>query len=450
LASLTSSLRASGVVRAVDTTLVAYAQILLSRSRVAGLLLFVATASDPRSLVFGALCLMVAAGVVRLLSIDGPAIDGPYGYNALLLGLGVAHTYGATPRTIVLAIALAVTCVIVTAFFCSWFGRTGGLPVLSLPFVLVFTLALGAAPYLGLVPLLESPQTASETPFFSVLSGLGAIVFVPQPFAGLLVVAALIVHSRIATLLAAMACALSCGFVWAAAVPSQLVPLLVMNAVLSAMALGGIWFIPSAASFAVAAASAVVCLLISTGLFAPLAQLGIPLLVLPFNVAVVVVLAAMRQRGRDERPKAVDFAPGSPEENLLYFQSNIQRRLGPKKVSFQLPFRGAWTCTQGNSGAITHKGLWRYAYDFEVIDDAGSPLLSAAGIGCRRRHSRQSGQRHRRQCGGWHQPTAQLGQSGLALPRARCLFVGGPLGAGHHHRARRSARSPWRSARSCR
>ena len=140
---------------------------------------------------------------------------------------------------------------------------------------------------------------------------------------------------------------------------------------LVAVALGSVWFIPSVWSYALATGGAALAAVVAAGLAGRFERLGLPLLIAPFNLTVPLVLYVMRQRIADGWPHAVDFAPGTPEENLAYFRARSERFGAIAGVRIGAPFRGAWTCTQGVGGGITHEGAWRHALDFEVYDDAG-------------------------------------------------------------------------------
>ena len=145
-----------------------------------------------------------------------------------------------------------------------------------------------------------------------------------------------------------------------------------LNAVLTAMALGGAWFIPSGPSFGLAALGALVSVFMTIALGRPLASLGMPLLVLPFNMAVLLVLCATAQRRWGARPARVDFIPGSPEQNLRYDRLRSARAVLDRPLRLRLPFRGVWCCTQGVDGVYTHRGPWRHAVDFEVRGPDGA------------------------------------------------------------------------------
>ncbi len=352
----------------VDAVLAAHAQVLFARSRVTGALLLAAIALEPRALVMGLLALAVAGAAASLLGVAEGAIEsGPYGYNALLVGLAVAHRFGAGSGAVALLVAAAVLTVLTTAAVAAAAERAGAVPVLSVPFVLVAWAVLGAAPSLGLA------GAADAAPPSGLLESLGALFFVPRPDAGLLVLAALLWHSRIAAVLALGAAALvaSLGIACPAVVQGALGPALALNAMLACVAIGGVWFVPSPSSFLLGGAAALASVALTLALAPALGRLGAPVLILPFNLAVWLVLHATRRRVLDARPKSVDFVPGSPEDNLAYYRTRLARFRALHAVTFRLPFRGAWVCTQGVDGALTHRGEWRHAFDFEVRGDDG-------------------------------------------------------------------------------
>jgi murein DD-endopeptidase MepM/ murein hydrolase activator NlpD len=369
LASLALALVGAGAL--LRGLLRSYAQLLIARSLVSGALLLAATALDWPTCLGGLAALAGAAVVARAMTLaDGALSDGPYGYNALFAGLAIGHFFGAGPGCLALAAGWGGMTVVLTSAFVATAGKMFGLPALTVPFLLATYLLLFVAPVLGVTARLPT-VAASAAPAVEWLTWVGALVFVPRAEAGLLVVAALLIHSRIAFLLgAAGALVLYPVLRHAGLAPALAAPLL-FNGVLAAISLGGTWFVPGPASFALAAAGAALCALATLAFQRVLAFWALPLLVLPFNVVVLVVLCAMRQRTRDRLPKAVDFAPGSPECNLRFYQRRIQRAGAGVGVAFGLPFRGSWICTQGIDGAHTHQGPWRHAFDFEVVGQEG-------------------------------------------------------------------------------
>lgn len=358
------------------------AQVLFSRSRVAGALLLLAMATDPSCAAGGVLAVVLATWVARWVGVSPESVkEGAFGYNALLLGAGIAHSYDPSPASallLVLSVGLAMQ---VTAAMLTFAPKIGGFPVLSLPFVVVFWLTLLVAPMLGLVaaPPVElgllSPVLEELAPGLRIFfESLGALVFAPRAEAGVLVLLALLVHSRISTLLAVATFTLLAvvASVFAPALSHDLELSLALNAMLASMTLGGVYFVPSTSAMVLGLGGGLIATLFAAALVAPLTRLGIPALILPFNLAVISTLAALRQRIADTRPRSVDFEPGSPEQNLRYFSLRLARFDALYSVPIFLPFRGAWECTQAVDGKFTHQGAWRHGFDFEVRDRHGS------------------------------------------------------------------------------
>lgn len=356
-----------------------YSQILFGRSRVVGFLLIVATAVDLRMLVAGLAAVLLALGTALVLDLPSELVaSGLYGYNALLIGLGGAAFVEYTPLAFGLFTVAVMGSVLVTAALHSALGAQFNLPTLTLPFLAVFHVVTGTIPLAdlpmrtfdaGTVATLEGLSDAGKL----YLQSLGAIFFLPRTDAGALVLVALLSYSRIATLLSAVAFGLVAFFgaeLFVLGDPMLRI-LLGYNCILIAIALGGVWFVPSPSSFVLAAAGALAGGIFTLGTVARLASVGVPLLILPFNLTVLLVLYAMRQRVSDGRPKAVDFFPGSPEQNLNYFRTRLARFGSRYLVRISAPFRGRWVCTQSVDGTITHRDAWRHALDFQVVDDEG-------------------------------------------------------------------------------
>ncbi len=359
----------------VTTVLAGYSQILLSRSKVVGLLLLASTAVMPRLFLFGLGGVVLALGLSRLMHLSSElSRSGLYGYNALLVAVGGAAILPLEWQSVLLLTVAVLASVAVTAALHSALWSTFNLPVLTLPFLFVFYLLLGAAPQMGLTLSISTPDALAqsfELPRIVSLyfQSLGAIFFSPKILSGVLVFLALLVFSRIAVSLSLMGFAVAYLFGVKLGMLSngEMLPLIAgYNFILTAVAIGGVWFVPSSSSFVLAFASVLVCGLVTAGAEPLLARGGVPLLILPFNLTVILVLYAMRQRVRDARPKSVDFLIGTPEQNLNYFQTRVARFGAHSAVRLHAPFLGRWVCTQGVDGEHTHRGLWRHALDFEV------------------------------------------------------------------------------------
>jgi murein DD-endopeptidase MepM/ murein hydrolase activator NlpD len=363
------------VSQALARVLGLYAQLFFSRSPWVGALLLAATFLEPVTGAGGLLAALVGVGVARALGLDAAeAWHGAFGVNALLVGLGLAHTYPPSGLALGLVLLGALAAVVVTAALKSLLASVAGLPVLSAPFLLVYPVVLLVGRQVGL-----AHNDAGSGQVLSArwpLEALGSILFLPRWDVGALVLLALLVHSRIATVFAAASLAVVTALL--AALPGAADPVLwraaALNAMVTALGLTSVWFVPSASALGLAVVGAVLCLLVTAGL----AGVGAPALILPFYASTVLLLLAARQRAVDQAPKAIDFVPGTPEENLRHFRTQRARFASLHPVAFHLPFRGAWTCTQGVDGAFTHQGPWRHGFDFEVKGE-DSKLFSRGG-----------------------------------------------------------------------
>ncbi|MBW2731540.1 MAG: urea transporter [Deltaproteobacteria bacterium] len=361
-----------------DALLRGYAQILFNRSLLVGGLLLLATMVSPRIGISGLLSILLATATAKLLELSDDLIEsGLFSYNALLVGLGGSYLFEPGGRALLLLVVAVVASVFVTAALHSALGLTFNLPALTLPFLFVFYLLMAAAPALGVAFAPASAEVWAlglPRPLVVFLQSLGALFFLPRIDVGALVLLALLVYSRIALLLAILGFAIAQAMgIPLVEMPQSLMPVVLgYNFILTAIALGGVWFVPSPSSFLFAAAGVFFCGLVTIGLLPFLTWNGLPPLILPFNMTVLMLLYAMRQRVKDGRPKSVDFFMGTPEENLNYFRTRISRFGSHYLARFHAPFLGRWTCTQGVDGAETHQGAWRYAFDFEVAGPEGA------------------------------------------------------------------------------
>lgn len=361
-----------------QTILRSYSQVLFSRSLIVGALVAAATAFNPRVAAFGLGAVLVATATSLALRFDRDTVaEGVFGYAPLLVGLAIGFNFaGWSPALLVLVFASFST-VIVAAALRSWL-TAWALPSLSIAYLAIGYLLIGGATLASLpfAPLhVESDLLAGvfPHPIEAFARSMGALFFVPRADAGLFILAALVIHSRIASVLAAF------GFAAAYFIDSQLLSLpdgnmletIGYNAMLTAVVLGGVYFVPSRSSFGFALLGVMFTVLVAAGSMPALARLGLPALVVPFNSTVLLLLLAMRQRTVDDAPRSVDFLSGTPEENLAFLRNRLARFGAVHAIRFRLPVRGTWVCTQGEDGRITHQGVWRHAFDFEVADEEG-------------------------------------------------------------------------------
>ncbi len=368
------------MVFALDTVLHSYSQVLFAQSRLVGVLVLLATFVVPVVGAVGLLGLVLSSLVCHTLDLDREAVrTGQLGYNALLVFLAIGALLDRGPAFWGLVIVTAFLVVLVHVGMSGALRYHLRLPALSLPFVATTWVVLAAVPHIrGLswtehIAALDLGDFPGPPVLDDLLRSLGAIFFQPHWVAGVLVLTALVVWSRIATVYAFIGFAVAVAadrFIFA--FPPDFVHMYVgFNFMMTAVAVGGIFYVPSRASLLLAGMSALVCGLGSVALHTWLQPVGMPVLALPFNLTVMLVLYALSQRKVDASPRSVDVLGGSPEETLHHFRTRISRFRTSLPVRLQLPFRGTWVCTQGNDGEHTHQGAWRHGLDFEVVDSQG-------------------------------------------------------------------------------
>ncbi|MFT7522001.1 MAG: urea transporter, partial [Kiritimatiellia bacterium] len=311
----------------LDAVLHAYSQVIFARSRWIGLLLFLASFIVPEVGLVGLMGVLISGGLAMLLQLDREAVrSGVLGYNALLVFLGIGALFAHTPAFWALAAATTLLVVLTHVALAGVLARLR-LPVLSVPFVLTLWLVISAVPHIrGLAFINHHPALdlgAFPGPVFidGFLRSLGAIFFQPHWTAGVLVFAALFTYSRVATVHALIGFAVAMvADTWLLTFPPDVFHVYVgFNIVLTSVALGGIFYVPSPSSLALSAAGALVAALVSVGVLAALQPLGLPVLAAPLNLVVLLTLYALALRTRASRPRVVDFVQGSPEQNLAWF-----------------------------------------------------------------------------------------------------------------------------------
>ena len=134
------------LVSAFRSLLLCYAQILFSGSVWVGLTLLCATLVMPIPAAMGMLCASAALSTSFLLGLEPEERkSGGYGYNALLCGLGIGHSCALGLGSLLLALMCGVLCALLTAGLRASLGRVH-LPLLSIPFILVYHMVLAIVP----------------------------------------------------------------------------------------------------------------------------------------------------------------------------------------------------------------------------------------------------------------------------------------------------------------
>jgi len=321
---------------------------------------------------------------------------GYYGFNSLLVGLGLGVYYQPGPEFFLVLAFASILTLFLTLLAEGVIGKYG-LPFLSLPFLAgTWLVSLASRQFTALEVsergvymindmYLLGGKTMVEAyhwfhnigipePLRLYFTSLGAILFQYHLFAGVLIAAGLIIYSRIAFLLS-LTGFFSAYFYYrivGADIHELSYSYIGFNFILTSIAVGGFFIIPSRWSFLWVILLTPLISILLTGTQAVFSLFQLSVYSLPFNLVVLIFLYALKYRERFfDKPELVAYQQLSPEKNL-YSHLNHRARFGTSPLfPVILPFWGEWKVTQGHSGDHTHQGDWRHAWDFEVVNDEG-------------------------------------------------------------------------------
>ena len=377
----------------VQGVLRSYSQIFFSESCWFAVPLVLVSFLDVSAGFAGLLSVLTANTAASLLKFDKTTISkGFYGFNSLLVGLGLGYFYQLTMVIVAIAILSGFLTLLITITFQGILGKYY-LPYLSIPFVLCIWIVLSAGGMLsgtadnqsgvyilnrlfiiGGHPLVNLHQwlVGNVTSNFinSFFLSLGAIFFQYNAFAGFVVAVALLFYSRVAFILSLLGYTVAwLAYSFFGTDMTQLgYSYIGYNFVLSAIAIGGYFYIPSRQSFFWAFAITPITALISAGLFVLLKPFNLSLFSLPFNLILLTFIYALRFRTVQGKFREVLIQEGSPERNLYSYESFTKRFPNFGWFHIKLPFMGEWYVTQGQHSGDTHKGEWGDAWDFVIVN----------------------------------------------------------------------------------
>jgi urea transporter len=381
----------------LEGVLYSYSQVFFSKNIILAFTILAITFFDWLAGVSGLIAVLTANLAATLIGFKRNYISqGFYGFNSLLVGLGVGMFYQAgIPFFAVLVFASLLT-FLLTIWLEGILGKYG-LPYLSWPFLLaIWMVSLATREFTALdisdrgvfllneiyryggINMVKLYYWFNDLPLhpaiLSYFKSLAAIFFQYHVLAGILIALGLLVFSRIAFMLSLLGFFSAYYFYYL--IGAQLTDLsysyIGFNFILTAIALGGIFIIPSRYSFLwVLLLTPLLSIVIISGT-AVLQYLQLPTYSLAFNIVVILFLYMLKFRERNYyKPETVAAQYFSPEQNL-YNQKNYQSRFDVwSHFQIYMPVMGNWTITQSHNGEHTHKEDWRHAFDFEIADEQG-------------------------------------------------------------------------------
>jgi len=304
----------AGAIRFVDINLRGIGQVIFQDNPLSGLLFFLAiawgsyAAGVPQVALGGLLALIVASLTALWLRVDKAAVHaGLYGFNAFLVGIALP-TFLAPSALLWVYVVLGGMLSVVVMLATTQVLRTWGIPALTAPFVLITWLLLlssngftgvpaGALPTSGLI----QPIAAEAADPLRILDFLeGVVISVSQVFvkadgiAALLILIGLAVGSLAAAGYALAAALLSVIVAHLLGAESQLITagLVGFNPILTAVALGAVFYRPGLRSGLYALLATLVTVLVQGAMVAVVTPFAIPTLTAAFVLVTWLFLLA--------------------------------------------------------------------------------------------------------------------------------------------------------------
>jgi urea transporter len=304
LASWQRLCEASGVLRFVDINLRGIGQVMFQNHPLTGALFLAAVAWGsfaaglPEVLLGGLLGLVAATLTAMWLHVDEEGLAaGLYGYNGVLVGLALPTFLAPSPLLwcyVLLGGAVSVVAMLGTANV----AKTWRVSALTFPFVLItWLLLLATFAFAGLdnsaltfgseiVPLDAAASNPLDLAAFvqGVLNSISQVFLKGDGVSALLFVAGLAVSSVAAAVFALAGALLAVTTAHLLGAESELISagLLGFSPVLTAIALGTVFYRPSRRVVAYAALGTVFTVIVQGAMNVALAPLGIPALTAPF------------------------------------------------------------------------------------------------------------------------------------------------------------------------
>ncbi len=371
-------------VNILENLLYSFSTLLFLRSKRVGAILFLTTLLNFNMALSGVISWITTLIFAHFIGIrKGELVHSVYTYNSLIVGFSLGFLFKITWLSILLTIGTSILTVLLSYTLFSILTLRMGLPVLNIPFFIVSTIIyLASSRYSSLFVdsfYVFERLNIEILPHWihGLLRSAGILLFMPYDITGLLVLTALLVFSRISFFLAVTSYYV--GIFSLAMLKGSFTQVYLdfaaFNFILIGISLGGVFLVPSRKTYILAFAGVFASVFILDAVSVVWAVFGIPVFTLPFNLVVLLFIYVLLNSRYDKNNTMVR---SSPESSLSAFLGTAQRfdRFTPRPF---LPFLGQWRIYQGFEDRWTHKGPWKYAYDFIITDDQGKSHKNCGG-----------------------------------------------------------------------
>ena len=383
-----------------------YGQVFFSDQRLFAGILMVVTFFDLYAGLLGLLSVIITNLAGFLLGFDKKIISkGVFGFNSLLVGLGLGVYFEPDLYLLLIIVMAAILTLLIAVSLQGVIGKYA-LPYLSIPFLLsiwVMTLATKEFDALGISergiytfndlytiggdPLVRVYEWWNNLPLPKSLRvyfiSLGAILFQYNLLSGIILAIGLLLFSRISFSLSLIGFYTAYLFyeIIGANISELSYSYIGFNYILSSIAIGGFFIIPSKRSYFWVVLLIPIVAMITISLSRVFAIFNLPIYSLPFNLVVLLFLYALKFRIKPSvRLSEVVIQHNSPEKNLYAFHNDVIRFRQHEQKPVKLPFLGTWTVSQGHDGEHTHKNEFRHAWDFVITDTEDKQFMSSGDL----------------------------------------------------------------------
>lgn len=374
-----------------------YSQIFFSTNRPFAIIILIVTFYDIYAGLAGLLAVVTTSIAAFILNLHKPTTaKGFYGFNSLLVGLGLGIYYGFGGHLVLIVILAALFTFFISVSLQGVIGKYN-LPYLSIPFILALWTfitatrsfeALGISER-GIYTLNELYQLGGSSlikvhEYFNSIAlprvmrtyfiSLSAILFQYSILTGIILTIGLLIYSRIAFSLSIIG--FYVAFLFYNLIGANITQIdysyIGFNYILTSIALGGFFLIPSIRSYLWVIVLIPLVAIITISLNTIFLTLKLPVYSLPFNMVVLLFIYVLKFRSEYSYTLAEAYYQyNSPEKNLYTFLNNADRFRYKHFRQIKLPFFGTWDVSQGHNGEHTHKEKWRHAWDFVILDRDG-------------------------------------------------------------------------------
>lgn len=387
LQSLNQRLERSPLADLVNYTLRGVGQVIFINNPISGVLILLALwIQSPWVGAMGLLGVVASTLMALLLKLDrGTIRNGIFGYNGLLVGAALATFsdpatgIGAGRWTIAVLIFSAFSTVLMNTFGV-WWAKTVKTPPLTLPFIISTLICLALVreiPQLGLSlatapDVIPMPSVTWSRLLAALPIGIGQVFLAGKFLSGILIVLAVALCSPLGAFVGLFGCALG---IWAGLLlgidPNTLYfGLWGYNAVLCAMAIGGIFYAPNGQSIGIGAIAAFLSAILGGWLGMRFSTVGLPALTLSFCIVTIACFILLRRSLPSLVPVAL-HAVTSPEEHRQRYQ--VAKRI---ITNFRLQLAGAIAGQRHfyllNQASNSTKGDLRYIFNGIDTDQSGT------------------------------------------------------------------------------